>query len=113
MFIFDLHECECGSAVILEPHEEDVLFAMFDNRLIAHNYTGIEKVCSIIKWVQIAQKHGIKKRCAKVLRHLASKGYVNFHGKAGNVASLSKLGVAYVLGKQANKNKENQLRLLK
>ena len=90
----------------MEPHEEDVLFAMFDHKLIKQNYKPIEKVCSMIKWVQIAKKYGIKKSCAKVLRRLASKGYVDFHGKAGNVASLTKLGVAYVLGKQAYEKKE-------
>jgi len=84
----------------LEPYEEDVLFAMYDSGLIQQNYKSIEKVCSIIKWFQIAQKHGIRKTCPKVLRHLASKGYVDLHGKAGNVASLTKFGVLYVVGKR-------------
>ena len=84
----------------MEPYEEEVLFAMFDHGLIRQNYKSIQKVCSIIKWFQIAQKHGVRKSCSRVLRHLKNKGYVDLHGKAGNVASLAKFGVAYVKGKQ-------------
>ena len=84
----------------LKPHEEEVLFAMFDYGLIGGKYKSIEKVCSMIKWVQIAQKYGIRKSCSNVLRRLASKDYVDLHGKAGNVASLTKFGVDYVIGKR-------------
>ena len=84
----------------LEPYEEEVLFAMFDYGLISTNYKPIEKVCSMIKWIQIARKYSIRKSCSRVLRRLASKGYVDLHGKAGNVASLTKFGVLYVIGKQ-------------
>lgn len=84
----------------LEPYEEEVLFAMFDSGLIGpKDYKSVEKVCSIIKWSQIAQKYKVKKKCSNVLRHLSSKGYINFHGKAGDVASLTKLGVDYVIGR--------------
>jgi len=89
-----------GDKVALEPYEEDVLLAMYDSGLIQQSYKSIEKVCSIIKWFQIAQRYKIKKTCSKVLRHLASKGYIDLHGKAGNVASLTKLGVLYVIGKK-------------
>lgn len=89
------------SKLALEQYEEDVLFAMFDSGLIGpKNYKSIEKVCSMIKWPQIAQKHKVKKKCSKVLRHLSSKGYIDFHGKAGDVASLTKFGVDYVMGKR-------------
>jgi hypothetical protein len=84
----------------LKPHEEEILFAMYDQQLICNSYTSIQKVCSMIKWTKIAKKYGIKKSCKKVLRRLVSKGYVDFHGKSGNVASLSRLGVLYVIGKQ-------------
>jgi hypothetical protein len=84
----------------LEPHEEEVLFAMYDQQLIGNSYKSIQKVCSMIKWSKIAKKYRVKKVCKNVLRRLASKGYIDFHGKSGNVASLSKLGVGYVLGKQ-------------
>jgi len=84
----------------LKGYEEEVLLAMYDRRLIRQDYASVEKVCSMIKWTMIARKYNIKKTCQKVLRHLAAKGYVDLHGKAGNVASLTKLGVDYVLGKQ-------------
>lgn len=84
----------------IAPHEEEVLFAMYDNGLIGTNYKAIEKVCSMIKWIQIARKYSIRKSCSRVLRRLASKGYVDLHGKAGNVASLTKFGVDYVMGKR-------------
>jgi len=84
----------------LEAYEEEVLFAMYDQRLIRQDYKSIERVCSMIKWTSIARKYNVRKTCQKVLRHLATKGYVDLHGKAGNVASLTKLGVDYVLGKQ-------------
>jgi hypothetical protein len=84
----------------LELHEEEILFAMYDLQLIGNSYKSIQKVCSMIKWIKIAKKYGIKKGCKKVLRSLASKGYINFHGKSGRVASLSRLGVLYVIGKK-------------
>lgn len=84
----------------LEAYEEEILEAMYDNRLIGGSYKAIEKVCSIIKWAQISKKYGIRKSCSNVLKHLASKGYVDLHGKSGNVASLKRFGVAYVRGKQ-------------
>lgn len=84
----------------LEVHEEEILEAMYDNRLIGNNYTSIQKVSSLIKWSDISNKNKIKKSFSTVLRHLANKGYIDTHGKSGNVASLTKLGVAYVRGKQ-------------
>ncbi len=84
----------------LEAYEEEVLFVMYDQRLIRQDYKSIEKVCAMIKWNNIARKYQIKKTCQKVLRHLAAKGYVDLHGKAANVASLTRLGVEYVLGKK-------------
>jgi len=54
----------------------------------------------MIKWTSIAGKYNVRKTCQRVLRHLAAKGYVDLHGKAANVASLTRLGVEYVLGKQ-------------
>ena len=84
----------------LEAYEEDVLERMYDNRLIGYGYKAIERVCSVIKWHEISEKYGVRISCSNALKHLASKGYVNFHGKSGDVASLTKLGVAYVLGKQ-------------
>jgi hypothetical protein len=73
---------------------------MYDHGIIGPaNYKAVERVCAIIQWSLIARKYGVKKKCKTVLKHLASKGYVDLHGKAGNVASLTKLGVDYVLGR--------------
>lgn len=84
----------------LTLYEEEILFAMYDQHLIRNNYKSIQKVCSMIKWIKIAKKHSIKKACKNVLRGLASKGYIDLHGKSGKVASLSRFGILYVLGKQ-------------
>jgi len=42
----------------------------------------------------------VNKSFDNVIRHLANKGYVDFHGKSGDVASLSRLGVSYVWQKK-------------
>ena len=84
----------------LKDYEEEVLSAMYDQKLIGQEYKSIERVCSSINWTLIARKYNVRKTCQKVLRHLAAKGYVDLHGKAANVASLTKLGVVYVLGKR-------------
>lgn len=86
--------------MVLEAYEEEVLFSMYDKRIIGMGYTSIQKIASIIGWTQITQKHGVKKSFERTIRHLASRGYIDLHGKSGNVASLSRLGVAYVIGKQ-------------
>jgi hypothetical protein len=91
----------------LEAYEEEVLFAMYDQRLIRQDYRSIERVCSMIKWTSIARKYNVRKTCQKVLRHLFAKGYVDLHGKAANVASLTKLGVDYVLGKKSKASLSN------
>ena len=90
----------------LEKYEEEVLLGLYDNGLIGNSYKSIQKVCSIIKWFKIAQKYKVKKSCKNLLRHLKSKGYVDFHGKAGNIASLTKLGVDYVIGKRKLRSKQ-------
>jgi hypothetical protein len=84
---------------MLEPYEEEVLLRLYDNGLIAMRYCSIQKASSAIKWQDIAKEHGVKKSFPSVLRRLASKGYVDEHGKSGNVVSLTRLGVFYVKGK--------------
>jgi hypothetical protein len=83
---------------MLRDYEEQVLFRMFDNKIIAMNYCAVEKVASIIKWPSVATEYQVKKNFSSVLDHLHSKGYVDYHGKSGNVASLTRFGVAYVIG---------------
>ena len=85
--------------MVLEAYEEEVLFSMYDNQIIRMNYTSVQKVASKIRWHEIASKHRIRKSFQSVVRHLHSKGYIDDNGKSGNVASLSQLGVDYVVGK--------------
>lgn len=87
---------------MLKDYQEEVLFRMFNDKIIATDYCAIEKVASIIKWQDIAKKYKVRKSFPKVLRKLHSKGYVDFHGKSGDVASLSRIGVGYVMGKITN-----------
>jgi hypothetical protein len=86
---------------MLKDYEEEILFRLFDNGIIGEKgYCSIQKVASIIKWRDIAQKYRVKKGFLNVLWNLRSKGYVDFHGKGGDVVSLSRLGVAYVVGRR-------------
>jgi hypothetical protein len=84
---------------MLEEYQEEILFRIYDNRIIAMNYCSVEKVASIIKWQTIAKQYGVKKSFRKVLRNLHSKGYLDSHGKSFDVISLSRFGVEYVAGK--------------
>ena len=86
---------------MLKDYEEETLFRLFDNGIIGEKgYCSVQKAASIIKWRDIAQKYRVKKSFLNVLWNLRSKGYVDFHGKGGDVVSLSRLGVAYVLGRK-------------
>jgi len=84
---------------MLRGYEEEILFGLYDNGLIAMRYCSTQKAADIIKWHEIARKHDVRRGFSNVLRKLASKGYVDFHGKGGDVVSLSRLGVLYVKGK--------------
>lgn len=84
---------------MLDEYEEEILLELYDNGIIAMRYCAIQKAASIIKWQDIAKKYGVKKGFPSILHKLHSKGYVDFHGKSGDVVSLSRLGVAYVTGK--------------
>ena len=85
---------------MLRDFEEEILLRLYDNGLIAMKYCSTQKAADIIKWQEISKKYVIKKGFSSVLRKLASKGYVDFHGKSGDVVSLSRLGVYYVKGKR-------------
>lgn len=87
---------------MLKDYHEEVLFQMFDNKIIAMNYCAVQKVASIIKWPTIAKKYRVKKSFSSVLGNLHSKGYVDFHGKSRDVVSLSRLGVDFVMGKKTS-----------
>ena len=85
---------------MLKDYEEEILLRLYDNGLIAMRYCAVQKAADIIKWQDMAKKHSVKKSFPSVLKTpLGSKGYVDLHGKSGDVVSLSRLGVFYVKGK--------------
>jgi hypothetical protein len=84
---------------MLEDYEEEVILRLYDNGLIAMRYCSIQKAANVIKWQDIAKKYSVKRGFSNVLRRLASKGYVDEHGKSVDVVSLTRLGVLYVKGK--------------
>lgn len=83
----------------LEPYEDEIILAMYDHQIIRYDYLAVEKIASKIRWRELADKYKIKKSFGKVMRHLASKGYVSDQGKSGAVYSLTNLGVLYAIGK--------------
>jgi len=84
---------------MLKDYEEEILFRLYDNGLIAMRYCAVQKAADIIKWQDIARKYAVKKSLPSILKTLWSKGYVDLHGKSGDVVSLSRLGVLYVKGR--------------
>ena len=84
---------------MLKDYEEEILFQMFNNGIIGGKYCSVQKVASIIKWRDVAKKYGVRKSFSNILWKLKTKGYVDFHGKARDVVSLTKIGVDYVIGK--------------
>jgi len=89
----------------LEPYEEEILVKMYDKGLIRYQYTSIETVARIISWEEIANNYHVKKGLIKILKRLINKGYVDDHGKSGNVASLTAEGMAYVIGKRKDSSR--------
>ncbi len=90
----------------MEPHEDEVILAMYDHQIIRYDYLAVEKIASKIKWREIADKYKIKKSFGKIMRHLANKGYVSDQGKSGAVYSLTDLGVFYASGKSKERGSE-------
>jgi Mn-dependent DtxR family transcriptional regulator len=84
----------------LEPYEEEVILRMYDKGYYRMEYSSVQRIASSIKWAEIAKAFAVKKKFARVLKHLSSKGYIDFHGKSGDVASLSRLGVEYAFQKK-------------
>lgn len=87
----------------LRDYEEEVLFRMYDERIIGHNYKPIQKIATIIRWGDITKQYESKEKFPSVFRHLINKGYIDDPGKRGKAGSLSRLGVSYVLGKMQKK----------
>jgi len=83
----------------LQDYEEKILFRMYDERIIGHNYKPIQRIAAMIRWDDIVKQYQVKGKFPSVFRHLINKGYVDDHGKRGKAGSLSRLGASYVLGK--------------
>jgi Mn-dependent DtxR family transcriptional regulator len=84
---------------MLEPYEEVVILRMYDKNYEGMNYKSIQKIAASIKWADISNTYGVKKKFSRVLKHLYAKGYVDLHGKSGDVASLTRLGVEYAFAR--------------
>ena len=76
---------------------------MYDKSIIKNGYRSIEKIAFKIHWTTIQRKYNVKKRLHSILKKLHSSGYVDDHGKSGDVYSLSDMGVAFVNGLENNK----------
>jgi hypothetical protein len=85
---------------MVKDYEDIILVRMYDKKLFGMNYKSTEKVAGMIKWRDIQQKYRVKKSFSNVISHLISKGFIEDHGKRGDVASLTKLGIFYVEGLQ-------------
>ena len=85
---------------MLEPYEEEVILRMYDKNYAGMNYKSIQRIAASIKWADISNTYGVKKKFSRVLKHLIAKGYVDPHGKSGDVASLSRMGVEYAFAKR-------------
>jgi len=93
--------------VTLKPYEDEVLLRMYDKELIMMRYKAIQQVRGMIGWDEIAEKYGVKPSFKNVIRHLANKGYILWK-KSGDVASLSRMGVEYVVGQLKDLSGENE-----
>jgi len=92
---------------MLETYEEEVILRMYDRGFHRMNYKNVHKIASAIKWTDIASTYHVKKKFSRVLKNLSSKGYVDLHGKSGDVASLSRIGVDYAFAKRNSTNVSN------
>lgn len=90
--------------VPLESYEEEVLIRMYNEGLIRHAYKSIQRIRSKVRWDEIAERYRVTRSFEGVIRHLARKGYIDLHGKRGDVASLSSIGVSYVWAKLKERN---------
>ena len=68
---------------------------MYNEGLVFMDYKGINALRSKIRWDDLARKYDCKKKFTRVLDRLKNAGLVDYHGKSGDVASLTKDGVQY------------------
>lgn len=83
----------------LEPYEEEILFLLYDKEIIETGYEPTNRLRSMVDWTSIRTKYRVRKGFKKIIKKLVKKGYLDDHGKRGEVASLTKTGVRFVLGK--------------
>ena len=84
----------------MEEYEEEVQARMYNEKIIGdRHYRPIQVVAARINWREIADQYRIKRGFSKVMRRLASRGYVSSWGKSGDVYSLTEFGAYYVRGR--------------
>lgn len=79
----------------LDACEEVTILRMYNEGLVFMDYKAVSTVRSKIYWDDLARKYGCKKKFSRVLDRLKNVGLVDYHGKSGDVASLTKGGVQY------------------
>ncbi|MHB1909334.1 MAG: hypothetical protein ACYCQJ_10770 [Nitrososphaerales archaeon] len=79
----------------LDACEEVTVLRMYNEGLVFMDYKAINTVRSKIRWDDLARKYDYKKKFTRVLDRLKNTGLVDYHGKSGDVASLTKDGVQY------------------
>ena len=79
----------------LDACEEVTLLRIYNEGLVFMDNKPVNTVRSKIRWDDLARKNGCKKKFTRVLDRLKNAGLVDYHGKSGDVASLTKDGVQY------------------
>lgn len=87
----------------LKEYEEEILIRMLDKEIIQNRYLPTETIAHHINWNEIQTSYNIKKKFKSVIEKLRNKGYVNDHGKSGEVYSLTYIGLAYAKNKANNR----------
>lgn len=79
----------------MDACEEVTILRMYNEGLVFMDYKAVNTVRSKILWDDLARKYGCKKKFTRILDRLKNLGLVDYHGKRGDVSSLTKDGVQY------------------
>ena len=79
----------------LDNCEEVTILRMYNEGVVFMDYKSTNIVRSKIRWDDLTDKYACKKKFTRVLDRLRNAGLVDYHGKSGDVASLTKDGVQY------------------
>ncbi|MHB8568106.1 MAG: hypothetical protein ACYC7D_15140 [Nitrososphaerales archaeon] len=79
----------------LDTCEEVTVLRMYNEGLVFMDYKAVNIVRSKIRWDDLARKYDCKKKFTRVLDRLENTGLVDYHGKSGDTASLTRGGVQY------------------